>query len=51
MICSAILRLGLETIFASLGLGLEGSRSHLALKGYWSQSQACCLVTVNIARV
>jgi len=46
-----VLRLGLETIFASLSLGLEGFRSHLALKGDRSRSQACCLETVNIAKI
>jgi len=52
IICSEqVLRLGLETIFLSLSLGLEGFRSHLALKGYRSRSQACCLETVNIARI
>jgi len=52
MICrDELLRLGLVTIIASLSLGLEGFRSHLALKGYRSRSQACCLETVNIARI
>ena len=46
-----VLRFGLETIFMSLSLGLEDFRSHLALKGYRSRSQACCLETVNIARI
>jgi len=50
IICSdEVLRLGLETIFASLGL--EGFRSHLAFKGYRSRSQACCLETVNVVRI
>jgi len=52
IICSdQVLRLGLKTIFASLSLSLEGFRSHLALKGYRSRSQACYLETVNIAKI
>ena len=35
----------------SVSLGLEDFRSHLALKGYRSRSQACCLETVNIAKI
>jgi len=48
IICSdEVLRLGLETIFVSL----EDFRSHLALKGHRSRSQACCLETVSISRI
>jgi len=52
IICSdEVLRLGLETIFASLSLRLEDFRSYLALKGYRCRSQANCLETANIARI
>jgi len=52
IICSdEVLKLGIETIFASLNPGLEAFRSHLALKGYRSWSQACCHETFNIARI
>jgi len=41
IVCSdEVLRLGLKTIFASLGLYLEGFRSRLGLKGHKSRSQA-----------
>jgi len=35
----------------SFSFGLEDFRFHLALKGHRSRSQACCLETVNIARI